>query len=210
MSEKKYYAQFDGDEVDGKIYRLGEPLKDSVDAGTIAYLVGMGRIGSTPPAEANKDAGDLSLPDDSDPRTAQARVLADLDPMEMTREELVSHLAELATDGRGDDELREAVFGHRERVAARDADAAEENGSGDHGGGGGGSDSDSLTPGGAATDDDVRLRAMLGTTVENVKATVAEFTDKTKLSRLRELEVEDKNRAGVTKAIDEKVASLEA
>lgn len=189
MADKKYYAQFDGDEVDGKVYKLGEPLKDSVDAGTITYLVGMGRIGSTPPAEPNKDAGDLGLPDDSDPRTAQLRVLADLDPMDMTRAELVAHLAELATDGREDDELREAVFGHRDRLAERAAVSANE---------------------GGATDDDVRLRAILGGKVEDVNTTVAEFTDKAKLARLRELEVEGKDRAGVKAAIDDKVASLEA
>lgn len=192
MADTEYYAQFDGDEVDGKVYKLGEKLKSSVDVGTITYLVGMGRIGSTRPSEPNKDAGDLGLPDDSDPRTAQLRVLADLDPMDMTREELVAHLAELATDGREDDELREAVFGHRERAAERAANATDEGGST------------------GATDDDVRLRAILGGKVEDVNTTVAEFTDKAKLARLRELEVEGKDRAGVKTAIDDKVASLEA
>jgi len=39
-----YVANFEGDEIDGKRYSLGERIADSVDAGTIAYLVQNGRI----------------------------------------------------------------------------------------------------------------------------------------------------------------------
>ena len=44
-----YVANFDGDEIDGKRYALGEKIADSVDPGTLAYLVQNGRI--TPFAE---------------------------------------------------------------------------------------------------------------------------------------------------------------
>lgn len=196
MADKKYYAQFDGDEVDHKFYKLGEPIADSVDAGTIAFLVSQGRIGATPPGQASKDAGDLGLGDDSDPRTAQAKVLADLDPMDMTRDELIQHLAQLSTVGATDDQLRDAVFGHRENAADRaEAERLDRE--------------EKQREQGGDTDDDVRLRAILGGNLDAVKPTVAEFTDKAKLARLRELEIADKNRAGVIKAIDDKVASLE-
>lgn len=43
------YAQFQGDEVDGKVYDLGEPLADTVDGGTRAYLESTGRFAATNP-----------------------------------------------------------------------------------------------------------------------------------------------------------------
>jgi hypothetical protein len=39
-----YVANFDGDTIDGRTYKLGEKIDGSVDAGTIAYLVQNGRI----------------------------------------------------------------------------------------------------------------------------------------------------------------------
>lgn len=40
----KFYANFDGDEVNGRRYALGEALADDVDPGTAAYLVSNGRF----------------------------------------------------------------------------------------------------------------------------------------------------------------------
>lgn len=40
----KYIANFDGDEVNGKRYALGDELAADVDAGTIRYLVQNGRF----------------------------------------------------------------------------------------------------------------------------------------------------------------------
>jgi hypothetical protein len=39
-----YVANFDGDEIDGKRYSLGEKIDDNVDPATIAFLVQNGRI----------------------------------------------------------------------------------------------------------------------------------------------------------------------
>jgi hypothetical protein len=39
-----YIANFNGDEIDGKTYKLGDKIDDSVDAGTLAYLQQIGRI----------------------------------------------------------------------------------------------------------------------------------------------------------------------
>lgn len=47
--EVKLYAQFDGDEFDGKRYALGDEVK-GLDAGTRDYLVSIGRISAAPPA----------------------------------------------------------------------------------------------------------------------------------------------------------------
>jgi len=58
------YAQFDGDEVDGKTYALGEPMADGVDAATRAYLTSIGRFGNVkPPAPILVPAGDKALAD---------------------------------------------------------------------------------------------------------------------------------------------------
>jgi hypothetical protein len=43
-SRDVYYANFNGDEINGRTYQLGERIADDVDAGTLAYLVQNGRI----------------------------------------------------------------------------------------------------------------------------------------------------------------------
>lgn len=48
-----YFAQFDGDEIDGKVYKIGDEIDASVGAGTMEYLKGIGRIAVTKPAEPN-------------------------------------------------------------------------------------------------------------------------------------------------------------
>lgn len=54
---EKYIANFEGDEIAGKRYGLGEEIADDVDAGTIAYLVQIGRI--TPKSATDSDATSL-------------------------------------------------------------------------------------------------------------------------------------------------------
>lgn len=52
-----YIANFDGDEVDGRIYKLGERIADNVDPGTIAFLVQNGRITPTTEGAAGSPSG---------------------------------------------------------------------------------------------------------------------------------------------------------
>lgn len=54
---EKYIANFDGDEIAGTTYALGEEIDSSVDAGTLAYLVQIGRI--TPKSAEDSDATSL-------------------------------------------------------------------------------------------------------------------------------------------------------
>jgi len=104
MDRKPLFAQFDGDEVDGKRYGIGDELDGGTDAGTIAYLTGTGRFSATKPGEGSP------IPDGAD-RPA---------PETMTRAEV---LAELGA-GESDDRLREALAMKREKLAE---DAAREN-----------------------------------------------------------------------------------
>jgi hypothetical protein len=52
-----YIANFEGDEIDGRRYKLGERIADTVDAGTIAYLVQNGRITPTTEGAAGSPSG---------------------------------------------------------------------------------------------------------------------------------------------------------
>lgn len=56
-----YFAQFDGDEIDGKVYRLGDQIEESVTGGTLEYLKSIGRIAVTKPAEPNAVSQDKPL-----------------------------------------------------------------------------------------------------------------------------------------------------
>lgn len=75
-----YYAQFDGDEVEGKFYKLGDPIDEKVPAGTIEYLKSIGRIAVTKPAAASVVVpADLALEDMSrEQLEATARSMIDL------------------------------------------------------------------------------------------------------------------------------------
>lgn len=118
MDRKPLFAQFDGDEVEGKRYAIGDELASDTDAGTVAYLTGTGRFSATPPDQASPI-----------PAGADRRPVA-----EMSRAEI---LAELGA-GESDDRLREAVEMKREKL---DEDAKRER---EEGTGGGGTDADPL------------------------------------------------------------------
>lgn len=49
-ADKPLYAQFDGDEFDGRRYALGEEIASDMGSGTIEYLKVTGRIGFAKPA----------------------------------------------------------------------------------------------------------------------------------------------------------------
>lgn len=53
-----YVANFEGDEIDGKRYKLGERIASDVDSGTIAYLVQNGRITPTTDGFTEPSGGD--------------------------------------------------------------------------------------------------------------------------------------------------------
>ncbi|MBA2720090.1 MAG: hypothetical protein H0U52_12770 [Chloroflexi bacterium] len=53
-----YKANFEGDEIDGKRYGLGDTIAESVDAGTIAFLVQNGRITPNSPADDSTSGGE--------------------------------------------------------------------------------------------------------------------------------------------------------
>lgn len=53
-----YKANFDGDEIDGKRYALGDTIDAKVDAGTIAFLVQNGRITPNSPSDDSTSGGE--------------------------------------------------------------------------------------------------------------------------------------------------------
>lgn len=52
-----YVANFEGDEIDGVTYSLGDRIADGLDPGTIAYLVKNGRITPVTDAVAESPSG---------------------------------------------------------------------------------------------------------------------------------------------------------
>jgi hypothetical protein len=113
-----YYAQFDGEDVAGKRYALGEKIDDDTHPQVLRVLRDQGRIAETPPTTfpvplsgSDKDVGD------------------------MTRSELeAAALAAFHSQVRdmSDDALREGVTRHRERVeAGSETDDSDDSGSAD-------------------------------------------------------------------------------
>lgn len=101
---KVYVANFEGDEIDGKRYAYGDEIDESVDAGTIRYLVENGRL-------TELSEGDPIVPaiDSGSPLGLDAGLKA---AATMTRAEMLS---ELAAD-MPDHELRIAVEARRQRA----------------------------------------------------------------------------------------------
>lgn len=52
-----YVANFSGDEIEGKVYQMGDKIASGLDAGTIRYLVENGRITPTTPDSAGSPSG---------------------------------------------------------------------------------------------------------------------------------------------------------
>ncbi len=106
-----YFAQFDGDEIDGKVYKIGDEIDASVGAGTMEYLKGIGRIAVTKPAEPNV-IGSTDKPLAEMNRSeleAAARSLIDLSDYE-------------------DDQLRNEIERRRALIEAEKTDGAAQNG----------------------------------------------------------------------------------
>jgi hypothetical protein len=109
----KYIANFEGDEIDGVIYSLGDeipkPGKPMPDPGTLRYLVQIGRI--TEKAEGDSDAPAGGTTEASNP--AGLALSAVTPTRNMDRAALIAEL----TAGIGDEELREALERKRRAVA---------------------------------------------------------------------------------------------
>jgi len=136
--ERTLYAQFDGDEVDGIAYRLGDPIKrEKHDAGTLAYLEGTGRIAATRPATT------FVIPaDDGKPVEEMGRV-------ELEAAAMASLAARLPAAS--DEQLRDAI--NAGRAAEQERLAAEREERDAQLGGGGANDAgDGLGAGGASGD----------------------------------------------------------
>jgi hypothetical protein len=105
MDRPKLYAQFDGDEIDGVTYGLGDEIKDTVDAGTIAFLEGRGRIASAPPSVSSM------IPIVDKPLDAMNRA-------ELER----TFVAEADLSTASDEDLKRAIQAGRDKAAAGSSD----------------------------------------------------------------------------------------
>lgn len=123
----KLYAQFDGDEVNGKVYKLGEELAEGTDAGTRHFLTEAGRFTASVPLNVN-----------TAPPLASDKPVGD-----MTRQELHDTLLAGAAerlDKMPEDELRSLVERDRARAESEEDDVADD-------------ESDSLDMGGQSGDE---------------------------------------------------------
>lgn len=108
-NRNRYFANFSADEIDGKVYAIGEEIK-SIDPGTAAFLVRTGRItetaaGDDPVTALGGEGGPI-------PAADSLKHVADMHRIEL--------LTELAS-GQSDDALRDAVESKR-RYEASDAE----------------------------------------------------------------------------------------
>lgn len=99
---KSYVSNFEGEEVDGRRYALGEGIDAGVDGGTIKYLTSTGRITELGPNDAPSTAGGSAI---------------EMPPRDVSTMSRVQLLVELAS-GESDDELRRAVERKREAETA--------------------------------------------------------------------------------------------
>lgn len=92
-----YIANFNGDEIDGVTYQMGDRIADNVDQGTIAYLVQNGRITPTTPGAAGSPSGaegatGIPQPEKANAPTLTAEQQADADKLkdDNTRDQLLA------------------------------------------------------------------------------------------------------------------------
>ena len=195
MEKTKYFANFDGDDLNGHVYKLGEEIKDDVDGGTLNYLLQTGRISSTKPdTEAV-----MSAPAVDD------KPLALMDRAELER----TALATIDLSGYSDEQLRERIEAHR---AGDEAEDDEDEGAT------GGAPTPPAPPQGetgqstatSTETDDAALSPLLSGSVDDLKGHLADMTDVAKVERLRELEAAGSNRTTAVAAIDARIAALKS
>jgi len=100
-AEPKYIANFDGDEINGKTYKVGEEIDSSVDEATLLYLTQLGRIRANTASDGNAPVGGTS--DGLQP------IMGATDPASMDRNAMLAELAAPMSD----DDLRRAVEAKR-------------------------------------------------------------------------------------------------
>jgi hypothetical protein len=188
MADKTtYFANFDGDEINGRRYGLGDPIDDDVDTGTLVYLAQTGRITATQPDKGalveHPDAVDLPLGD-------------------MTRQQLESAaLATINLSSYSDEELRQRIDESRRDQAAR-ADRADTPPPSDTTGADTGEGEEGADP--AAAD----RAAILNGNLSEVEARVAAMDSVEALQQLRDDEAAGKKRTGALSAIDARITAL--
>jgi len=101
MDRKPLYAQFDGDEVDDTVYRLGDPLDEKVDSGTVQYLVTTGRFSASRPAKT------IVIPAGGFDKDIGSMTRAELETEALSA--TAAHISKVS-----DDELRSVIERHRE------------------------------------------------------------------------------------------------
>lgn len=101
------FAQFDGDEIDGKVYPLGKEIDASVSAGTLEYLKSIGRIGFAKPSTPIMVPPADTPIEDMDRAQLEATALSMVDLSSMS-----------------DDDLRDKIAGLREGKAKDSENAA--------------------------------------------------------------------------------------
>jgi hypothetical protein len=176
----EYFANFEGDEINGKFYALGDTIADDVDVGTLGFLESTGRIGATKPDTAN---GFVPLTLDDKP----------LD--RMTRAELeAAAMATIDLSRYSDDELRSQVEGHRAGPDAADDDEE--------------SESMTSTTGGEKPPFDPA--AILAGTIPDVETRLGDISDVAQLDELETTEVAGQGRTGVGAAIKKRREALQS
>lgn len=99
--DQTYYSQFEGEDVGGKRYGLGDPIDEAVPLGVLSILAGMGRISTTKPA-----ASEVIIP-----VTGEVKPVANMNRAEL--EAAAMHAMGSRIASADDDQLREAVTRHR-------------------------------------------------------------------------------------------------
>jgi len=196
------YTQFDGEEINGVRYKLGDAIERDVDAGTVRYLLQTGRLSDTPP---NTD-GVLLPPMRETPLLEMSRA-----ELETTARNSID-LSELS-----DEELIKGIERHRnaargEAIETGDAMEGAETGTP--------TPSPTPTPAPAPSEPpandpvspktDEQLAEVLAVPVPSVAIRVGEMGDLSEVERLRELEVKGENRTTALAAIDARIAALKS
>jgi hypothetical protein len=179
------YTQFDGEEIDGKRYKLGEAVSRDLDAGTVRYLIDTGRLSDTAPLPA--DSGTMIPP------------LREPELHQMTRAELETAARNsLDLSDLSDDDLRRGI--ERNRSASRGEPI-----DGDQGLGMEGDGSTPREPAPAPNSGATELAAILAGSVPSIEKAIATETDREKLQALHDMEAGAQNRTTALAAIDERL-----
>lgn len=129
--EETLYAQFDGDEVEGRRYSLGEPVEIQ-NPGLIDILKIQGRVGTNRPAVTIVVPAADKSPDDMNRAELEAAARASIDLSHYDDDDLRARLHAVRAEQAGDSDQDEAEGGDQQVDAGEgDSDAGEGEGEGD-------------------------------------------------------------------------------